>query len=376
MTPSFSKDELLRYQRHLTLPGFGIVAQEKLKRSRVLVIGAGGLGCPALQYLAAAGTGMLGIVDDDRVSLSNLQRQILYAEAEVGKRKAETAAARLSAMNLGITCQPYATRLTPQNALDLVSAYDLVVDGSDNFATRYLVNDACVLAGKPLVYGAIQTFQGQASVFNYQGGPTYRCLFPEPPDPKDAPNCAEIGVLGVLPGMIGGIQATEAIKILTGIGVPLSGVLLIYDALQMRFDRVQFQRDPITANVTALPEVNYACSCVAPEPDHEMTVESLQAYLASGAPIQVVDVREDWERSICQLESVHLPLAKLLEHRIDPGALGLQPERPTCVYCKAGGRSLRALKVLREHYGFRAASSLQGGILAWAERIDHEMQTY
>ncbi len=251
---TFSSHELLRYQRHLTLSGFGMQAQQKLKHARVLVIGAGGLGCPALQYLAAAGTGTLGIVDDDRVSLSNLQRQILYAEADIGTLKAVTAAARLSAMNPAIACQPYAMRLTAANALDLIRAHDLVVDGSDNFATRYLVNDACVLAGKPLIYGAIQTFQGQASVFNYQGGPTYRCLFPDPPDPMDAPNCAEIGVLGVLPGMIGTIQATEAIKVLTGIGEPLSGVLLIFDALRMRVQRVRFQRVPAAANVTELTE--------------------------------------------------------------------------------------------------------------------------
>ncbi len=373
---TFSSHERLRYQRHLTLPGFGMQAQQKLKRARVLVIGAGGLGCPALQYLAAAGTGTLGIVDDDRVSLSNLQRQILYTETEIGTLKAEAATARLSAMNPGIVCRPYAVRLTAQNALDLIRAHDLVVDGSDNFATRYLVNDACVLAGKPLVYGAIQTFQGQTSVFNHQGGPTYRCLFPEPPDPKDAPNCAETGVLGVLPGMIGTIQATEAIKVLTGIGEPLSGVLLIFDALQMRMQRVRFQRVPASASVPSLSEWTYACGGVTPDPDDEMTAESLQAHLASGVPFQIIDVREDWERSICRIESIHLPLATLLNRQVELAPLGLQPEQLTCVYCKLGIRSLRALTVLREHYGFRAASSLQGGIQAWAERIDREMQTY
>ena len=371
-----SSHEILRYQRHLTLPGFGMQAQRKLQRARVLVIGAGGLGCPALQYLAAAGTGTLGIVDDDRVSLSNLQRQILYTEADIGTLKAETAAARLSAMNPGITCKPHSRRLTPENALALINAYDLVVDGSDNFATRYLVNDACVLAGKPLIYGAIQTFQGQASVFNYQGGPTYRCLFPEPPDPKDAPNCAEIGVLGVLPGMIGMIQATEAIKVLTGIGEPLSGVLLIYDALQMRMQRVQVQRVPAAANVTTLANMTYACGGSTPEPEDEMTAESLQNKLVGGIPLQVIDVREDWERSICQIPSVQVPLEPLLNGQLDLAPLELQPERPTCVYCKAGIRSLRALMILRNHYGFRDIKSLQGGILAWAQRIDHEMQTY
>ncbi len=252
---NFYPNEILRYQRHLTLPGFGMQAQQKLKHARVLVVGAGGLGCPALQYLAAAGTGTLGIVDDDCVSLSNLQRQILYTEADIGMRKAETAAARLLAMNPNIDCQPHAVRLGPHNALDLIRDYDLVVDGSDNFATRYLVNDACVLAGKPFIHGAIQTYHGQASVLNYQGGPTYRCLFPEPPDPKDAPNCSETGVLGVLPGMIGTIQATEAIKVLTGIGEPLSGVLLLFDALQMRMQRIHVARVPAAAHVTTLPLV-------------------------------------------------------------------------------------------------------------------------
>ncbi|MFU8780468.1 MAG: molybdopterin-synthase adenylyltransferase MoeB [Kiritimatiellia bacterium] len=371
-----SSHEILRYQRHLTLPGFGMQAQRKLQRARVLVIGAGGLGCPALQYLAAAGTGTLGIVDDDRVSLSNLQRQILYTEADIGTLKAETAAARLSAMNPGITCKPHSRRLTPENALELINAYDLVIDGSDNFATRYLVNDACVLAGKPLIYGAIQTYQGQASVFNYQGGPTYRCLFPDPPDPKDAPNCTEIGVLGVLPGMIGMIQATEAIKVLAGIGVPLSGVLLIYDALQMRMQRVHIQRVPDAANVTTLATMTYACGSSTREPEDEMTAESLQNKLVSGVPLQVIDVREDWERSICQIPSVQVPLEPLLNGQLDLAPLELQPERPTCVYCKAGMRSLRALMILRNHYGFRDIKSLQGGILAWAQRIDHEMQTY
>ena len=371
-----SSHEILRYQRHLTLPGFGMQAQRKLQRARVLVIGAGGLGCPALQYLAAAGTGTLGIVDDDRVSLSNLQRQILYTEADIGTLKAETAAARLSAMNPGITCKPHSRRLTPENALELINAYDLVIDGSDNFATRYLVNDACVLAGKPLIYGAIQTYQGQASVFNYHGGPTYRCLFPDPPDPKDAPNCAEIGVLGVLPGMIGMIQATEAIKVLTGIGEPLSGVLLIYDALQMRMQRVQVQRVPAAANVTTLANMTYACGGSTPEPEDEMTAESLQNKLVGGVPLQVIDVREDWERSICQIPSVQVPLEPLLNGQLDLASLELQPEQPTCVYCKAGIRSLRALMILRNHYGFRDIKSLQGGILAWAQRIDHEMQTY
>ena len=226
--------EIERYQRHLSLPSFGKEAQLKLKAARVLVIGAGGLGCPALQYLAAAGVGKLGVMDFDLVDASNLQRQILFTEGDVGKPKASVAADRLRAMNSNIDVVDIAERLSEENALQIFQDYDLIVDGSDNFVTRYLVNDACVMTKKPLIYGAIYTFQGQVSVFNFQGGPTYRCLFPDPPDPKDAPNCSEIGVIGILPGLIGTLQASEAIKVITGVGEPLSGSLLLWDVLTMK----------------------------------------------------------------------------------------------------------------------------------------------
>ena len=372
-----SQSELLRYQRHLTLPGFGETAQLQLKAARVLIIGAGGLGCPALQYLAAAGVGTLGIVDDDRVSRSNLQRQILYTDADVGLMKADVAAERLMAMNPDITAVPHATRLTVENAIELISGYDVVLDGSDNFPTRYLVNDACVLAGKPLVYGALYTFQGQASVFNYQGGPTYRCLFPVPPNPKDAPNCSEIGVLGVLPGMVGTIQATEVIKVLTGIGTPLSGKLLIFDALEMRQTVVQFKRVPEAANVTELTEVEFACGISTETASEEISPEALRTQMnASETPLQIIDVRESWERSLCKIDSHHIPLQAILEQQVDLSAVGLQSDLPTVVYCKAGARSMKALKVLKSQYGFSDILSLQGGILAWGERINPSIQAY
>ena len=272
-----SQDEILRYQRHLTLPEFGESAQLNLKQAKVLVVGAGGLGCPALQYLAAAGVGTLGIVDDDVVSLSNLQRQILFTEADVGRGKAELAAAKLQAMNPHIRCVPYATRLIPDNALELIGEYDVIVDGSDNFPTRYLINDACVLANKPLIYGALYTFQGQASVFNFEGGPTYRCLFPEPPRPEDAPNCSEIGVVGVLPGLIGVIQATEAIKVISGVGQPLSGNLLTLDALTMTQRLIRFQRVAAQAAVTELKLIDYACALPQQDSVVEVSAADLQA---------------------------------------------------------------------------------------------------
>ncbi|MFQ3226114.1 MAG: molybdopterin/thiamine biosynthesis adenylyltransferase/rhodanese-related sulfurtransferase [Lentimonas sp.] len=370
-----SQSELLRYQRHLTLPGFGETAQLQLKAARVLIIGAGGLGCPALQYLAAAGVGTLGIVDDDRVSRSNLQRQILYTDADVGLMKAEVAATRLMAMNPDITAVPHATRLTVDNAIELISDYDVVLDGSDNFPTRYLVNDACVLADKPLVYGALYTFQGQASVFNYQGGPTYRCLFPVPPNPKDAPNCSVLGVLGVLPGMVGTIQATEVIKVLTGIGTPLSGKLLIFDALEMSQTVVQFQRVPEAANVTELKEVEFGCGISKETASEEISAEAFRAKMDDdGTPLQIIDVRESWERSLCKIDSLHIPLKEILEQQIDLSAGRLKSDLPTVVYCKAGARSMKALKVLKSHYGFSDILSLQGGILAWSERIDSKIQ--
>ena len=375
---TLSQSEISRYQRHLTLPGFGEAAQLKLKAARVLIVGAGGLGCPALQYLAAAGVGTLGIVDDDRVSRSNLQRQILYTDADVGEMKVAVAAERLMAMNPDIRCVRHALRLTVDNALELIGQYDLVLDGSDNFATRYLVNDACVLAGKPLVYGALHRYQGQVSVFNFEGGPTYRCLFPEPPNPKDAPNCSEIGVLGFLPGIVGVMQATEVIKVLTGIGEPLAGKLLIFDALKMSQTIVRFKRVPGYAQVTELKEIEYTCGVSSTESDsEEITPAELQAQMQfNGAALQVVDVREGWERALYRIDSVHVPLGSILDQTADLEAAGLKTDLPTCVYCKGGVRSMKALQVLKSHYGFSEIKSLAGGILEWGEQIDPSIESY
>src|SRR3954465_8825072 len=280
---TFSREELARYARHLSLASFGPAGQEKLKRGSVLVIGAGGLGCPALLYLAAAGVGRIVLVDFDRVDVSNLQRQVLYTSEDEGQPKAEAAARRLRALNPFITIEPRVERFTRDNALDLVRSVDVVLDGSDNFGTRYLVNDACVLADRPLVFGAIQAFEGQLSVFNWRGGPTYRCLFPEPPEAGSVPNCAEAGVLGVLPGLIGTAQACEAIKVLAGIGEPLAGKLLLFDALTMETQIVALAVDPRSRNIRELPPEGYGETCTLNlEDTEEIDVDDLRAALESG----------------------------------------------------------------------------------------------
>ena len=361
----FSPDELSRYARHLGLAGFGPVAQEKLQRGSVLVIGAGGLGCPALLYLAAAGVGRIVIVDADRVDVSNLQRQVLYTGADAGELKVIAAERRLRALNPLIAIETHAERFTRNNALALVRSVDVVLDGSDNFATRYLVNDACVLADRPFVYGAIQGFEGQLSVFNFRGGPTYRCLFPEPPEPGAVPNCAEAGVLGVLPGLIGCAQACETIKVLTGIGEPLAGKLFLLDALTMRTQIVALAADPRRREIRGLPPEGYGETClVDSETVEETDVAGLRAALASAHPPQLIDVRESWERARGMISpDVHVPLGEL-ELR---GAPQLDPAAPTVAYCAVGARSLHAARVLREQFGFREVTSLRGGIRAWQQ---------
>ncbi len=365
----FSPDEILRYQRHLGLAGFGPAAQEKLRAGSVLVIGAGGLGCPALLYLAAAGVGRIVLLDPDTVDVSNLQRQILYASADAGRPKAHAAAERLRALNPHITIDARPERITRANALELVRSVDVVLDGSDNFSTRYLVNDACVLADRPFVYGAIQGFEGQVSVFNYKGGPTYRCLFPEPPAPGSAPNCAEAGVLGVLPGLVGALQATETIKLLAGIGEPLSGRLFLYDALSLTTRTLRLAADPRSRDITELPPDGYGETCaVAPaarsaSPD-EITPDELRAALVSSAPPQLLDVREDWERALGAIQpSLHFPLARLAEPAADLSAL--DPARPLVVYCAGGVRSAKALPILRSRAPFASLRSLQDGFKGW-----------
>ncbi|HSI08279.1 MAG: molybdopterin-synthase adenylyltransferase MoeB [Rariglobus sp.] len=363
---SFTSDELARYQRHLSLSGFGAEAQAKLQAARVLVIGAGGLGCPILLYLAAAGVGRLTVIDADTVEVSNLQRQVLFTTEDAGKPKAETAARRLSALNPCITITPMVARLTRSNAFELISAHDVVVDGSDNFATRYLVNDACVLAGRPLIYGAIQGFEGQASVFNFKGGPTYRCLFPEPPAAGTVPNCSEAGVLGVLPGLIGTVQATETIKVITGIGEPLSGRLLLWNSLTMSSRTLRFAADPASRAITELPPESYGETCAVPaKPTRdELTAAELKANLA----VQLIDVREDWERALGAIQpSVHVPLGELGTETAKVALATLDPSKETVVYCAGGVRSLKALGPLRSTHRFTQLRSLSGGFKAWIQ---------
>lgn len=364
---SLSSLEIARYQRHLSLAGFGPDAQMALRRGRVLVIGAGGLGSPLLLYLAAAGVGQITIMDPDAVDTTNLQRQVLFSTDDVGQPKAEAAARRLRALNPLIEVRARVERLTRENALEVVTSHNVVADGSDNFATRYLVNDACVLADRPLVYGAIQQFEGQASVFNYRGGPTYRCLFPEPPEAGTVPNCVEAGVLGVLPGLIGTIQATETIKVLTGLGEPLSGRLLLWDALTMQSRSLRIAPDPLRKKITALPPEGYGAVCAIEAtaiPSDELTVEEFR--VSSGQGVQLIDVREPWERALGHLESsVHVPLGSLGTDEARRALAGLDPHRATVVYCAGGVRSLKALPALRREHRFSSVKSLRGGFTAW-----------
>jgi molybdopterin/thiamine biosynthesis adenylyltransferase/rhodanese-related sulfurtransferase len=376
-----SRAELERYQRHLSLAGFGPARQEKLKEATVLVIGAGGLGCPALLYLAAAGVGRIVVIDSDTVEASNLQRQVLFTTADVGRPKAEAAVERLRALNPLIDFDSRVERFTRANAIELVAACDVVVDGSDNFGTRYLVNDACVLAGKPFVYGAVQAFEGQVSVFNWEGGPTYRCLFPEPPAPGTVPNCAEGGVLGVMPGLIGTAQAAEAIKLLSGIGEPLSGRLLLWDALAMTSQVVNLPADPGGLEITELPPDGYGsvCEMDSPHTPHyeaeippEVEVDWLRARLeqaqAAGTPLQLVDCRETWEREMgAILPSVHIPLGQFESGAAAETLAQLKPDQPLVIYCAGGVRSLKAADLAKKKFGFKAPTSLRGGFSRWAK---------
>ena len=333
-----SKEEKERYSRHLILEGFGEEAQLKLKEAKVLVVGAGGLGCPALQYLTAAGVGSIGIIDDDLVSESNLQRQILYSTEDIGEAKVLVAEKKLKAQNPLIDLSPYNGRLTKENALAIIESYDLVLDGSDNFATRYLVNDACVILNKPFVYGAIHKFEGQVSVFNYKGGPTYRCLFPEQPDAGEARACGEVGVLGVLPGIIGTWQATEAIKIITGIGEPLGGKLLSFDLLKNSISTFEFEADEKNKSIKELGE--YYLVCETPF----LTLEGLNL-LEKDEDVQLIDVREKNEYLIKNLNGINIPISEL-ENRIAE----LNPDLITVVHCKTGARSKKAIEIIKEYY--------------------------
>ncbi|MFQ3575169.1 MAG: molybdopterin-synthase adenylyltransferase MoeB [Cytophagales bacterium] len=372
---NFTQEELKRYNRHFILEGFGIEAQKKLKKAKVLVVGAGGLGCPALQYLTAAGVGHITIIDPDVVSESNLHRQILYSMDDLGKSKAKTAKTKLSAQNPHINLVAINESLNTKNAIDLFSSHDVVVDGTDNFASRYLSNDASVISGKPLVYGAIHRFQGQVAVFNLNGSATYRCLFPEPPDAAHAPDCSTAGVIGVLPGVIGTMQANECIKVITGIGEPLINSLLIIDLLKVESQKISFNRQPESLNFTRLMD-NYEMFCSSEkiilntEPK-TLSCHELNEWMENNKQLQLLDVREAWEREICDIGGLHVPLGQLSEKALE----SFETNNPTVVYCHHGIRSHHASKWLIEK-GFRKVYNLQGGIHAWALEINEEMETY
>lgn len=343
-----TETEQNRYSRHLLLPEIGAAGQEKLRDARVLVIGAGGLGCPVLQYLTAAGIGTLGVVDGDTVAESNLHRQILFTPADVGQPKATVAVARLRAQNPLIDLRAHPTFLTRDNALALLTDYDLVVDGSDNFATRYLVNDTCVILGKPLVFGSIYRFEGQVSVFNVGDGPTYRCLYP---DPSDLPACAEAGVLGVLPGIVGCLMANEVIKLLTGAGEPLIGRLLLLDALTMQFQTVRFATNPANKQITNLPAGLAVC-----DPVPTIAYADYLAWKAQDDGVLLIDVRQPDEAARQSLGGQLIPLADLLAHPEQ-----IPTDRPVVIHCQSGGRSQRAVTFLREQ-GYIQVWNLTGGI--------------
>ena len=379
---TLTNEEVLRYSRHLILPDVGIDGQRKLKAGRILLIGAGGLGSPLDLYLAAAGVGTLGIVDFDVVDVSNLQRQVLHGTKDVGRPKLESAVERIRDVNPHVHVEPYETRLTSANALDIIRDYDVVIDGTDNFATRYLTNDACVLLGKPNVYGSIFRFEGQASVFALEEGPCYRCLFPEPPPPGLVPSCAEGGVLGVLPGLVGTIQATEGIKLILGVGEPLVGRLLLIDALSMRFRTVKLRKDPNcpacgTHEITELIDYDQFCG-VAPEATvantnqiPEITPSELAARLRRGDDIDLIDVREPHELNIAQIPNVRLiPLGTLAE-----ALPTLDSSREAVVICRTGARSGRAVQQLRAA-GFAKVWNLAGGIHRWADEVDPSLPKY
>ena len=379
-----TNEEVARYSRHVILPEVGMEGQLKLKAARVLCIGAGGLGSPVALYLAAAGVGTIGVVDFDQVDYSNLQRQIIHGTPDVGRSKLESAKERLNALNPEVEVVTHEMAVSSQNALELFAGYDLVVDGTDNFPTRYLVNDACVLSGKPNIYGSIYRFEGQASVFATVDGPCYRCMFPEPPPPGLVPSCAEGGVLGILPGVVGTIQATEAVKVILGAGEPLIGRFLLFDALKMRFRELKVRKDPECPvcgdhpTVTELIDYEQFCGITSvvqdPEPSSSSdvaTVEELKTRLDRKDAFLLLDVREQREFEICRIPgSVLIPLGEL------PSRLAeLKGRDDMIVHCKSGVRSGKAVALLRGS-GFAGARNLTGGILAWIDRIDPTLPKY
>ncbi len=375
-----SHDEIRRYSRHLIMPEVGVEGQQKLKAARVLCIGAGGLGSPATLYLAAAGVGTIGLVDFDVVDFSNLQRQILHGTSDVGRPKLDSARETLSDINPGVNIETHEAALTSENALDILREYDLVIDGTDNFPTRYLVNDACVLLGKPNVYGSIFRFEGQASIFAAEEGPCYRCLYAEPPPPGLVPSCAEGGVLGVLPGIIGTIQATEAVKLILGVGTPLIGRLLVFDALRMQFRELKLRKNPqcpICGEHRTIHElIDYEQFCgvgheVEVTTGAEITAGELKAKLDGGEDIFILDVREPQEYRINRIPgSMLIPLGELPQRVRE-----IDSTREIVVHCKTGGRSAKAVEFLRGA-GFRRVRNLKRGVVGWIETVDPTQPMY
>lgn len=351
-----TSEEKTRYSKQVILPEVGMHGQEQLKAAKVLVVGAGGLGCPVLQYLVAAGVGTIGIADGDKVDITNLQRQVLYTTADIGSGKAATAHQKLAALNPHVYFNIYPVFIDHNNAIEIIREYDIVVDGSDNFATRYLVNDACVMLGKPMVSGAIYKFEGQVSVFNYKGGPTYRCLFPEPPGVGESPNCADIGVIATLPGIIGTIQANEVIKIITGIGEMLSGKLLVIDTLTMNSHTFSFKLNEANKNITHLPAPGDEQQCEVQV--MQVSYDELLRMMSSDTTVQVVDVREVEEHAIGNIGGINIPLSEF-----EDGYKVLDFNMPVTLYCASGARSAHAARILLGK-GFKHVYNLQGGVNA------------
>ena len=382
---ALSNDEILRYSRHLIIPEVGVEGQQKLKAAKVLLVGAGGLGAPLGLYLSAAGIGRIGIVDFDVVDFTNLQRQVIHSTRDVGRKKIDSAAEKMQAINPNVAVVKHETALSSDNALGILKDYDLVVDGTDNFPTRYLVNDACVLLGKPNVYGSIFRFEGQATVFAYRDGPCYRCLYPEPPPPGLVPSCAEGGVLGILPGTIGLTQATETVKLILGIGEPLVGRLLLYDALGMRFRELKLRKNPECPvcgehpTITRLIDYHQFCGVPAPNApardnqvnEGEIEVTEVKAKMDRGESFVLLDVREPHEYKIASISGSKLiPLGEVSRR------LGeLDPKADIVVHCKSGMRSAKACAILRQA-GFEQVRNMKGGILAWSDRVDSKVPKY
>ena len=382
-----SKDEILRYSRHLIMPEVGMEGQLKLKNAKVLCVGAGGLGSPLALYLAAAGVGKLGIVEFDTVDFTNLQRQVIHGTSDVGRTKLQSARETLLEINPNVEIEGFETRLSSENALDIFRDYDVIADGTDNFPTRYLVNDACVLLGKPNAYASIFRFEGQATVFAYEGGPCYRCLYPEPPPPGLVPSCAEGGVLGILPGTIGLIQATETVKLILGIGEPLVGRLLLYDALAMKFRELKLRKNPecpvCGEHPTVTRLIDYHQFCGVPQAsaappaqetkvnEGEIDVVELKQKIDRGDKFELIDVREPHEYRIC-----NIPGAKLIPLGEFPKHLGeFDPAADIVIHCKSGMRSAKACAVLRQN-GFQHVRNVVGGILAWSDKVDPSVPKY